>query len=90
MTKSPDMPKQAYPGLFFVIYNVLFYRQYSVVCIAKHNIRDKWFFTDILDTDSDILAVAIHGDQQVNAIAGFIRKDRAVICKEFRVKAGAP
>lgn len=41
MTKSPDMPKQAYPGLFFVIYNVLFYRQYSVVGVAKHNIRDK-------------------------------------------------
>lgn len=41
MTKSPDMPKQAYPGLFFVIYNVLFYRQDSVVGVAKHNIRDK-------------------------------------------------
>lgn len=47
-------------------------------------------FTDILDTDSDILAVAIHGEQQVNAIAGFIRKALAVICKEFRFKAAAP
>lgn len=41
MTKSPDMPKQAYPGIFFVIYNVLFYRQYSVVGVAKYNIRGK-------------------------------------------------
>lgn len=33
--------KQAYPRLFFAIYNVLFHRQYSVVGVAKHNIRDK-------------------------------------------------
>ena len=39
--KIPGYAEASISWDFFVIYNVLFYRQYSVVCIAKHNIRGK-------------------------------------------------
>lgn len=39
--KIPGYAEASISGDFFAIYNVLFYRQDSVVGVAKHNIRDK-------------------------------------------------
>lgn len=39
--KIPGYAEASISGALFVIYNVLFYRQYSVVGVAKYNIRGK-------------------------------------------------